>query len=66
MTAWLATAIGTAAFLLGVVVGLVLHYITEYKPLLQKYHSMRLQGFVPQFNIEQRRQHDPSQDIRER
>lgn len=59
-------AISTATFLAGVVVGLLLHYIVEYKPLLQKYHSMRLQGFVPQYSFKQRKQPDPSSHIRER
>lgn len=62
---WVA-AISGVAFLAGVVAGLFLHYIVEYKPLLEKYHSMRLQGFVPQYSFKIRKQNDPSSHIRER
>jgi hypothetical protein len=57
--------IATSAFA-GLVVGYVLAYILLYRPLLKLYHSMRLQGFVPQFELQQRKVHDPSANIRER
>lgn len=55
-----------AAFLGGLVVGHAVCYLFLYRPLLTLYHSLRMQGFVPQFTFEQRREIDPSEHIRER
>ncbi len=69
MTAlWLAICFGT--FGLGLVAGQVLHYLTETRPLWQRYNTlvehmlkMRKQGFVPQFELEQSKTPDLSEDI---
>lgn len=53
-------------FMGGLVIGLILGYLFLYRPLLALYHSMRLQGFVPQFEIRQKIEHDPSREVRER
>ena len=62
-----------AAFMFGVVAGLYLHYLTEYKPLKEKYHllvdtmvGMKKQGFVPQFEIEQQKNIDLTKGTSER
>ena len=71
MTAVIA-ATATATFLAGIVFGLVFHYLVAYKPLRRGYEelvehilTMRKQGFVPQFEFDQVRQPDPSEDIME-
>lgn len=62
-------AVALASFLTGLVFGLFLHYIIEYKPLLDLHmerqadsfdmlYRMKRQGFVPQFDIEQARAPD--------
>jgi hypothetical protein len=65
--------IGVACFLFGVVAGLYLHYLTEYKPLARKYYAlvetvvgMKKQGFVPQFEIEQPKPIDLTKGMSER
>jgi hypothetical protein len=64
------TAIGTACFLAGVVLGMIFNYIVETKPLLAEYkalveiiYSMKRQGFVPQFEIKQRKPLNPASDV---
>ena len=59
-----------AAFLSGIVAGLMLHYFVEYKTLFNKYvelvnllAAMKRQGFVPQFEIEQYKSQDLSKGI---
>lgn len=59
-------------FLLGVVSGRYIEYLTSYRPmwnsyleLVDKLYRMKLQGFVPQFEIEQPHSVDPSEEIRE-
>tara|TARA_R110002020_G_scaffold121916_3_gene277049 strand:+ start:36907 stop:37122 length:216 start_codon:yes stop_codon:yes gene_type:complete len=58
-------ASNAAFFLGGLVVGLYLHYIIEYKPLLERYIKlsdivvgMKRQGFVPMFEVEQPKEVD--------
>jgi hypothetical protein len=55
----------TAAFGFGLVAGLITHYLLEYRPLYRKHIelidvvvSMKKQGFVPQFAIEQKKEID--------
>jgi hypothetical protein len=62
--------IAALAFLSGVVVGIVLHYLTEYKPLTAKYDNliqtmvgMKKQGFVPQFEFEQAKSVDVAEGV---
>lgn len=63
-------AIGAGGLAWGLVFGALLHYLVEYKPLLQKHDKlietltgMKKQGFVPQFAIEQAVELDPSTDV---
>lgn len=70
------TAMTLAATLVGLgfglAVGLVLHYYVVYKPLMETYVKtvkllahMKRRGFVPQYDIEQPKEHDPSADVTE-
>ena len=58
--------------LLGLVIGFLSCYLLVCRPLLARYdrvvqhlYNMKLQGFVPQFDIQQRRTPDLSEEIRE-
>lgn len=62
-------AIAVTFLLLGLVLGMILHYIVEYRPLLHLFtnrqteyfdmlYRMKRQGFVPQFDIEQKKHID--------
>lgn len=71
MTA-LTAALMTISLLVGLVAGMMLHYIIEYKPLALKHNDlintmvgMKKQGFVPQFSIEQIRPLDISEGVTE-
>lgn len=65
-----AAALGTICLLAGVVIGLVACYIWGMKPLWDDYreavdrmYRMKKQGFVPQFEIQQPAELDPSEGI---
>ena len=74
LTPVLGLAILTCGFGFGVVIGLVTHYIMEYRPLRDQYdkttrkhfdmlYRMKKQGFVPQFELEQEPVNDPSDGV---
>lgn len=66
----LGIAVAVATFLGGLAIGAYLNYLVETKPLIKRrsadfdmLYRMKKQGFVPQFDIEQRTEHDPSQEV---
>lgn len=68
----LATAIAfcVASLGFGLCLGMLLHYYVEHKPLRDSYEKlvdtmthMKRQGFVPQFEIENPKEYDPSEGI---
>lgn len=63
-------AVQGAFFLGGLALGMYFNYIVETKPLLRDYrdlitiiYKMKRQGFVPQFDIRQRKPIDPAKDV---
>ena len=67
-----AIACGVALFMVGVVGGMLLHYYGDHRPLDARYSKliniltyMKKQGFVPQFEVEQTTEVDPSNGIDE-
>ncbi len=66
----LTLAVGAICLLLGLVLGLNLNYLIETKPLLREYkdlveimYNMKKQGFVPQFEIQQKKPLNPASDV---
>lgn len=67
----LAWTVSVACFGFGVVAGLWIHYLLEYKPLRRQYTElvdavlrMKKQGFVPQWDLDNTpKEHDPSKGI---
>ncbi len=64
------TAVGLIAFLSGLVLGMTLNYFIETKPLLKEYkdlvkimYNMKKQGFVPQFEIKQKKPLNPASEV---
>lgn len=49
----------------GFAIGFLACYLVGVRPLVNQVLSMKKQGFVPQYEIEHRKEHDPSEGIRE-
>lgn len=69
---WVAFAATLVGLAIGCLVGGVLFYYVDFKPLRSDYHelvrtltNMKKQGFVPQYDIEQRKEIDHSDGINE-
>lgn len=63
---------GLAIYGLGLVSGVILEYFVDHRPLKQRYHTLvqqlvnlKKQGFVPQYEVEQEREVDLSEDVTE-
>lgn len=68
----LLVAISIGAFGFGMVVGAYVNYFIETRPALDRHsklthmiYTMKRQGFVPQFEIEQASTPDPSNEVME-
>lgn len=63
---------GTAIFAIGLVSGMILEYLVDHRPLKQRYYTLvkqlmnlKKQGFVPNYEFEQEREQDLSEEITE-
>ena len=65
-------AVCAACLTTGIVIGMLLHYYGDHRPLETRYEKlvhtlthMKKQGFVPMFEVEQEKQYDPSEGVDE-
>ena len=65
-------ATGIACLAVGLVLGFILCYVYVHEPLFKAYTSlvgkmylMKRRGFVPQFEVQQKKTFDPSREVRE-